>query len=83
MCKYIYIAMHAIVHILCNSCNTDMSALPDLHTMLKGAQGPRVSVDTTDNAQVPLHVLQPICYTSGTLKKLSNLTINCSACLYI
>ena len=53
---------------LCNSCNTGTSALPDMY-----AQRPRVSVDISGNARVP--VLQLICYTSSTLKICPNLLL--------
>ena len=49
-----------------NSCNTGMSALPDMY-----ARRPRATADILGNARVP--VLQLICYTSGTLKVCPNL----------
>ena len=52
----------------CNSCNTGMSALPDMYTPCL-----RVSADISGNARVPL--LQLICYTSGTLKICPNLLL--------
>ena len=55
-------------HDTCNSYNTGMSALPDMYTRF-----PRVSVDISGNAPVP--VLQLICYTSSTLKICPNLLL--------
>ena len=52
----------------CNSYNTGMSALPDMHT-----RHPRASANISGNAQVS--VLQLISYTFGTLKICPNLLL--------
>ena len=50
----------------CNSCNTGISALPDMYARHPRACSAWVSADISGNALMP--VLQLICYTSGTLK---------------
>ena len=58
----------------CNSCNTDMSALPDMYKWCPRACSTRGWIaDISGNAQVP--VLQLPCYTSGTLKICPNLLL--------